>query len=80
MSTHCRNILLRRRTFRPVPTPATPPGLVRDLAVLTPRISNSGMATISFRSPEGAIPGTLNYNVTLSGGPYVLGPIQITTV
>lgn len=77
MPTHCRNILLRQRKFHPASTPATPPGLVRDLAVLTPRISNSGTATISFRSPEGAVPGTLDYNVTLTGGPYVLGPIQI---
>lgn len=77
-TTHCRNVILQPRAIRPPGIPPTPPGEVQNLFVFTPRQSNSGRATITFFSPNGSAAGTLNYVITLSGGPYVLGEIQIT--
>lgn len=77
MSTHARNIIfVRQRVVPPAPAPL-PPGQVRDLRVETPNTSDSGAATVTFRSPEGWLPGQLDYRIVLTGGPYTINSVTI---
>lgn len=77
MSTHLRNILLQKRRVVAPAIPPVPPGPVVGLNVVTPHTSNSGIATATFYSPEGAAPGTLDYVIGLTGGP---GVVTITSI